>query len=119
MSETTEVVLPVNLSIDEELRLLDLELRAYQRIWLIERSDAGIWGVGIVKDLAESEWPVPQEGQELAKSDKWRTIVYRRHEYLAKAIKDSKDDLVLRNEKADQDSRDAEAEEEFVKSIKG
>lgn len=112
-----EVVHPVNLSLDEEMRLLDQELRAYQRIWLIERSQAGVWGIAIVKDLPEHQWPEPDENGHIAPSDKWLTIVYRRHEHLAKAIKDAREDLIIRNEKEDQDSRDAEAEEKFVQPI--
>lgn len=114
---TQEVVHPVNLSLDEEMRLLDQELRAYQRIWLIERSQAGVWGVAIVKDLPEHQWPEPDENGNIAPSDKWLTIVYRRHEHLAKAVKDAREDLVIRNEKEDQDSRDAGAEEKFVQPI--
>ena len=112
-----EVVHPVNLSLDEEMRLLDQELRAYQRIWLIERSQAGVWGIAIVKDLPEHQWPEPDENGYLAPSDKWLTIAYRRHEHLAKAIKDAREDLVIRNEKEDQESRDAGAEEKFLQHI--
>jgi hypothetical protein len=46
-----------NYSIDEQLELLDRDLRAYQRIWLIERSPEGVWGIAIVKDLVMSALP--------------------------------------------------------------
>lgn len=112
-----EVVHPVNLSLDEEMRLLDQELRAYQRIWLIERSQAGVWGIAIVKDLPEHQWPEPDENGYLAPSDKWLTIVYRRHEHLAKAIKDAREDLIIRNQNEDHESHDNEAEQKFAQPI--
>jgi hypothetical protein len=106
-----------NFSLDEQLSLLDSELRAYQRIWLIERSKSGTWGIAVVKDLPEHQWPEPDEQGYLAESDKWKTIVYRRHECLAKAIHDAREDLVIRNQMDDQDALDAEAEEKFLQPI--
>lgn len=107
-----------NFSLDAEFDLLDQELRAYQRIWLIERNPSGTWGVGIVKDLPESQWPKPEvEGGYIPESDKFKTIVYRRHECLAKALHDAREDLIIRNQKEDQDALDAEAEEKFLQPI--
>lgn len=100
--------------VDQELAHIDGVLRAYQRIWLIERSQAGVWGVAVVKDLPEHQWPKPDENGYIANSDKWLTIAYRRDESLAKAIHDVAEDVRLRNE---QDDRDAEAEKSFTKTI--
>lgn len=101
-------------TVDQELAHLDGVLRAYQRIWLIERSQAGVWGVAVVKDLPEHQWPEPDENGYIANSDKWITIAYRRDENLAKAIHDVTEDVQQRNE---QDDQDAEAEKSFVKPI--
>lgn len=107
------------LSIDEELKKLDETLWAFQRIWLIERSDKGIWGIAVVKDLPESEWPEPNENGYLAPSDKWQTIAYRRHENLAKAIHDVREDVAMRNAGivAQQEAEDAAAESKFTTPI--
>jgi hypothetical protein len=107
------------LSIDEELSSLDAILWANQRIWLIERSEKGIWGIAIVKDLPESQWPEPIEGEPLSKSDTWVTIAYRRHENLAKAIRDVREDVIARNAKqvADDEEADLAAEKQFTKPI--
>lgn len=101
-------------TVDEELVRLDGALHAYQRIWLIERSQAGIWGVAVVKDLAEHQWPKPDYKGYIANSDKWITIAYRRDADLAKAIHDVAEDVRLRNE---HDEQDLEAEKAFVKPI--
>lgn len=107
-----------NFSLDEQLDLLDRELRAYQRIWLIERNPSGTWGIALVKDLPESQWPKPEvEGGYIPESDKFKTIVYRRHECLAKAIHDAREDLIVRNQLDDQDALDAVAEEKFLQPI--
>jgi len=104
-------------SIDEQLELLDRDLRAYQRIWLIERSPEGTWGVAIVKDLPKHQWPEPNEYGVVPHSDTYKCIVYRRHECLAKAIFEAREDLLIRNEKEDQESHDAEAEKKFTQPI--
>lgn len=101
-------------TVDEELVRLDGALHAYQRIWLIERSQAGIWGVAVVKDLPEHQWPKPDHNGHIANSDKWITIAYRRDADLAKAIHDVAEDVRLRNE---HDEQDLEAEKAFVKPI--
>jgi len=106
-----------NYSLDEEFDLLDRELRANQRIWLIERTKGGIWAVAVVRDLPEHQWPEPNQYGVVVDSDKWETIAYQRHECLAKAAHDVREDLVKRNERDDQDSRDKVAEEKFVKPI--
>lgn len=106
-----------NYSIDEQLELLDRDLRAYQRIWLIERSQEGMWGVAIVKDLPEHKWPEPNIYGVVTHSDKYQTIVYRRHECLAKALWDAREDLTIRNSNDDQEDHDAEAEKKFTQSI--
>jgi hypothetical protein len=106
-----------NYSIDEQLELLDRDLRAYQRIWLIERSPEGVWGIAIVKDLPQHQWPEPNEYGVVPHSDTYQTIVYRRHECLAKAIWDAREDLLIRNENDDHESHDAEAEEKFAQPI--
>lgn len=98
---STDNLAPIDeLSIDAELKELDNVLLATQRIWLIERSESGVWGVGVVRDLPEHQWPNPEELERpLYSSDKFETIAYRRHENLAKAIHDTRVDLELRNEK--------------------
>lgn len=101
-------------TVDQELSHLDGELHAYQRIWLIERSQAGIWGAAVVKDLPEHQWPEPNQYGVVVDSDKWITIAYRRDADLAKAIHDVAEDVRLRNEHDDQD---AEAEKAFIKPI--
>lgn len=106
-----------NFSLDEELDLLDRELRAYQRIWLIERSKIGTWGIAVVRDLPEHQWPEANENGYIPDSSKYETIVYRRHECLAKAVHDARQDLIMRNEGDDQESQDSEAEEKFLQPI--
>jgi hypothetical protein len=107
---TTEVYMnqgPVefsSLSIDEELRLLESELHAFQRIWLIERTKSGVWGIAVIHDLPEHKWPAPNEHGYIPDSDKWETIAYRRHENLAKAIRDVREDIILRNNKEAEES---------------
>ena len=98
---STDNLTPIDeLSIDAELKELDNVLLATQRIWLIERSESGVWGVGVVHDLPEHQWPNPEEiGRPIYSSDKFETIAYRRHENLAKAIHDTRVDLEFRNEK--------------------
>jgi hypothetical protein len=116
----SEAVVDISkLSIDEELKKLDSTLWANQRIWFIERTAAGIWGVGVVKDLPESQWPEPEEGQQIEESGKWRTIAYRRHENLAKALRDTREDVEIRNAKqvADDEEADLAAEKQFTKPI--
>ena len=105
---STDNLAPIDeLSIDAELKELDNVLLATQRIWLIERSESGVWGVGVVRDLPEHQWPNPEEIERpLYSSDKFETIAYRRHENLAKAIHDTRVDLELRNEKELADSDD-------------
>ena len=105
---STDNLTPIDeLSIDAELKELDNVLLATQRIWLIERSESGVWGVGVVRDLPEHQWPKPEEIERpLYSSDKFETIAYRRHENLAKAIHDTRVDLELRNEKELADSDD-------------
>ena len=105
---STDNLTPIDeLSIDSELKELDNVLLATQRIWLIERSESGVWGVGVVRDLPEHQWPNPEEIERpLYSSDKFETIAYRRHENLAKAIHDTRVDLELRNEKELADSDD-------------
>lgn len=100
--------------VDEELAHLEGVLRAYQRIWIIERSVSGAWGIAVVKDLPEHQWPEPDHNGYIADSDKWLTIAYRRDVSLAKAIHDVAEDIRLRN---DQDDRDELAEKEFTKPI--
>jgi hypothetical protein len=98
------------LSIDAELKELNNVLLATQRIWLIERSESGVWGVGVVRDLPEHQWPNPEELERpLYSSDKFETIAYRRHENLAKAIHDTRVDLELRNERELSGSDDLDA----------
>jgi len=98
---STDNLTPIEeLSIDAELKELDNVLLATPRIWLIERSESGVWGVGIVRDLPEHQWPNPEEiDRPIYSSDKFETIAYRRHENLAKAIHDTRVDLEFRNEK--------------------
>ena len=113
---STDNLAPIDeLSIDAELKELDNVLLATQRIWLIERSESGVWGVGVVRDLPEHQWPNPEELERpLYSSDKFETIAYRRHENLAKAIHDTRVDLELRNERelAGSDDLDAAVENE-------
>jgi hypothetical protein len=106
------------LSVDAELKELDNILQATQRLWLIERSESGVWGVGIVHDLAEHQWPNEEElGRPIYSSDKFETIAYRRHENLAKAIYDARVDVQIRNENEATEAQDAEAEEKFLQPI--
>lgn len=107
------------LSVDQELASLEEALWATQRIWLIERSEKGIWGVAVVRDLPESEWPEPNENGFLDASAKWQTIAYRRHESLAKAIHDVREDVQIRNAKtvAEDEAADATAERQFTQPI--
>jgi len=99
------------------MELLDRELRANQRIWLIERSKSGVWGVAVVRDLPESQWPEPNEYGVIPDSEKYQTIAYRRHECLAKALWDTREDLLLRNYNDDHESHDEEAEKRFTQPI--
>lgn len=108
------------MSVDEQLAALEEALWATQRIWLIERSNQGTWGVAIVRDKPESEWGEPNDKGVIEDSSKWETIGYRRDKNLAKAIHDVKVDIELRNAKqveAD-DKSDAEAQDRFLQSIK-
>lgn len=111
---TEEIVSTGCGGVDQELAHLEGILMGFQRIWLIERSQAGIWGIAVVKDLPEHQWPEPDENGYIANSDKWLTIAYRRDESLAKAIHDVAEDVHMRNE---QDARDEEAEKGFTKPI--
>lgn len=102
------------LSIEAELKELDNVLQATQRLWLIERSTSGVWGVGIVHDLPEHQWPSEEElDRPLYSSDKFVTIAYRRHENLAKAIHDARVDIVIRNEKQAAETQDSEEESDL------
>lgn len=75
-------------SVDQALEELHSAMAPDQRIWLIERSKYGHWGIAVVKDLAPEEWPEPDLFGVIPESDKWRTIAYRRHEDLGQAISD-------------------------------
>jgi hypothetical protein len=107
------------LSIDQELSSLEETLWATQRIWLIERSNQGTWGVAIVRDKPESEWGEPNQSGVIEDSSKWETIGYRRDPNLAKAIHDVKVDIEIRNARqSDQDDQlDAEAQDRFLQPI--
>ena len=75
-------------TIDQAFAELDEAMARDQRVWLIERSKYGYWGVAVVRDLPPEEWPEPDLFGVIPESDKWQTIAYRRHEDLAQAISD-------------------------------
>jgi hypothetical protein len=99
--------------VDAALNELTAELLEDQRIWLIERSDSGFWGVAVIRDLLESEWVKPEDGSEVAHSDTYKAIAYRRDTDLAKAIRDVAEQLRALN----QERADTEAEEKFLQPI--
>lgn len=107
------------MSIDEQLRALDESLWATQRIWLIERSNQGTWGVAVVRDKPESEWGEPNQNGVIEDSSKWETIGYRRDSNLAKAIHDVRVDIEIRNAKQAEadDELDAQAQDRFLQPI--
>ncbi|CAB4149309.1 hypothetical protein UFOVP529_87 [uncultured Caudovirales phage] len=108
------------LLVDEELLTLEETMWATQRIWLIERSTAGVWGVAVVRDKPESEWGEPNPYGVIEDSSKWETIGYRRDPNLAKAIRDVRIDIEIRNAKeVEKDEElDSEAQDRFLQSIK-
>jgi hypothetical protein len=75
-------------TVDEAMGELEAAMNPDQRIWLMERSKAGYWGVAIVRDLPAEEWPEPDLFGVIPEADKFRAIAYRRHESLAQAISD-------------------------------
>jgi hypothetical protein len=116
----TEPVVDLSkLSIDEELVALDKSLWGNQRIWLIERSRQDVWGVAVVRDKPESEWGEPNYAGVIDDSSKWETIGYRRDGNLAKAIRDVRVDIEIRNAKeVDRDEEsDAAAQDRFLQPI--
>lgn len=98
-------------TIDEALELLEGELRENQRIWIIERNKLGAWGVGVARDLPESEWPEPNQYGVVPDSDRWLTFVYRREDTLAEALIKVRNDVI----KFNHDQDDKVAEEKFLK----
>jgi hypothetical protein len=100
-------------TLDEAMELLESELRVGQRIWIMERNKLGSWGVGVARDLPESEWPEPNEHGVTLDSDKWITFAYRREPTLIEALIAVRNDVIAWN--ADHD--DKEAEEKFVQPI--
>jgi hypothetical protein len=117
----TEPVVDLSkLSIDEELAALERSLWGNQRIWLIERSRQDVWGVAVVRDKPESEWGEPNYAGVIDDSSKWETIGYRRDANLAKAIRDVRVDIEIRNAKEVEKDEvaDAAAQDRFLESIK-
>ena len=117
----TEAVVDLSkLSIDEELAALEKSLWGNQRIWLIERSRQDVWGVAVVRDKPESEWGEANYAGVIDDSSKWETIGYRRDSSLAKAIRDVRVDIEIRNAKEidKDDELDAAAQDRFLESIK-
>jgi hypothetical protein len=100
--------------VDQALNELSEEMLEDQRIWLIERSAAGFWGIAIVRDLPEDEWKIPSDGTPIAASDTYRAVAYRRDLDLAVAVRDVA--VQLRGLNADRS--DASAEQKFLQSIK-
>lgn len=100
-------------NIQEAFELLENELESDQRIWLMERNRSGSWGVAVVRDLPESEWPEPNEYGITPDSDRYITFAYRREETLLDALVKVRNDVVVWN----QERRDKQAEEQFVKPI--
>lgn len=117
---TEPVVNLSKLSIDEELAALERSLWGNQRIWLIERSRQDVWGVAVVRDKPESEWGEPNYLGVIDDSSKWETIGYRRDANLAKAIRDVRVDIEIRNAKEVEKDEvaDAAAQDRFLESIK-
>ena len=100
--------------VDEALNELEQEMRDDQRIWLIERSAAGFWGIAIVRDLPEDEWKIPSDGTPIPASDTYRAVAYRRDTDLAVAIRD----VTVQLRGLNADKSDATAEAKFLQSIK-
>ena len=100
--------------VDEALNELSEEMLGDQRIWLIERSAAGFWGIAIVRDLPEDEWKIPSDGTPIPASDTYRAIAYRRDTDLAVAIRD----VTVQLRSLNADRSDATAEAKFLQSIK-
>lgn len=92
-------------TIDQAFAELNEAMAPDQRVWLIERSKYGHWGVAVVRDLPPEEWPEPDLFGVIPESDKWRTISYRRHEDLAQAISDVAQEVrIYNNPEQDQEA---------------
>jgi|APGre2960657373_1045057.scaffolds.fasta_scaffold20944_3 hypothetical protein len=100
--------------VDQALNELSEEMLEDQRVWIIERSASGFWGIAIVRDLPEDEWKIPSDGTPIVASDTYRAVAYRRDLDLAVAVRDVT--VQLRGLNADRS--DASAEQKFLQSIK-
>lgn len=72
--------------VDELLNELTAALQDNERIWLIERSESGMWAVAVVRDVPEAEWPEPTGDQLVDHTERVKTTAYRRADTLNRAL---------------------------------